>query len=79
MVNYDEAYKIAKELKSPIDICTEYEKGFLFGYTGDDGCFGGAGHTPVVILKKNGRAVNMPHFIMHDTGEEIRTFTIEKE
>ena len=49
MVNYDEAYKIAKELKSPIDICTEYEKGFVFGYTGDDGCFGGAGHTPVVI------------------------------
>ena len=35
MVNYDEAYKIAKELKSPIDICTEYEKGFVFGYTGD--------------------------------------------
>lgn len=79
MIGYDEAYKIAKELKNPIDTCTEYEKGFMFGYTGDDGYEGGAGHTPVIILKRNGRAVNMPYFIMHGTGEEIRTFEVEEK
>ena len=33
-----------------------------------------SGHTPVVILKEGGRAVTMPYFVVHGTGEELKTF-----
>ena len=31
-----------------------------------------SGHTPVVILKEGGRAVTMPYFVVHGTGEELK-------
>lgn len=38
---------------------------------------GGGGHTPVVILKGEGRAVTMPYFVVHGTGEELKTFEVK--
>lgn len=76
MITYEEAFEIAKQLKKNIDCCTEYENGFLFACYDDANYEGGAGHTPVVILKKDGRAVNMPYFVLRGTGAEIRSFDI---
>lgn len=75
MITYDEALKKAKELKPTIDGCTEYENGYVFGSSQDEGYIGG-NHTPCVILKENGKAVTMPYFVMHGTGDEIRSFDI---
>ena len=78
MVTYEEAYAKAHELKDPIDRCVERENAFIFGHTEDDHYRGGAGHTPVVILKDDGRAVNMPYFVMHKPGKELRRFRVDE-
>ena len=76
MITYEEAFEKAKELKPNIDNCTEYENGFVFGCYDDDNYIGGVGHTPCVILKKDGKAVPMGEFIVSGTGKEIRSFDI---
>lgn len=76
MITFDEAFKKAKEIKPNIDGCTEYENGYVFGYSGDEGFVGGYGHTPVVILKENGNQVLMNVFVIQGTGREIRSFDV---
>ena len=73
MITYEKAYKEAAKLRPDINYGTEFEKGFLFGNTDDENWIGGAGHTPVIILKEDGRAVNAPTFYMQiGPGEIIR-------
>ncbi len=74
MITYEEALKKAKELKPSIDGCTEYENGYVFGSSQDEGV--GGNNSPCVILKENGKAVAMPYFVMHGTGKELRDFDI---
>lgn len=74
-----EAYLLAKELKANIDNGTEYENGYVFGCYDDDNYIGGAGHTPIVILKADGKVVNMPYFLTHGAGAEIRSFEVSKD
>ncbi len=76
MITYEEALKIARERKDRIDNCIEYENAYVFGFTGDNNYIGGYGHTPVVIMKEDGRIASMPELIDSGTGEEIRSFTI---
>lgn len=76
MITYEEAYRKAKELKPNTNCCTEYENGYMFGSTEDEGYRGGRGHTPCVILKKNGKAIPMNEFVISGTGEMIREFDI---
>ena len=75
MITFEEAYAKAKELKSTIDTCTEFENGYVFGCRADDGYEGT--YTPCVILKENGKAINMPLFVLSGTGEEIRSFDLD--
>lgn len=75
MITFDNALKKARMLKPNVDNCTEYERGYVFGSSEDDGYVGG-GHTPVVILKQTGDAVNMAYFVSYGSGEEIREFAI---
>ena len=73
MVPYEEAYKKAAEQRKDINYCTEYEGGWLFGNTDDENWTGGAGHTPIIITKDTGKAVNAPTFFMQlKPGEIIR-------
>ena len=70
MIGFEDALQLARERKPNIDYCIEYKKGYRFGFTGDQGD-GGPG--PVVILKKDGRAVSMPYFVgVVGTGGMIR-------
>lgn len=75
MIAYEVAYEKAKELKADIDNVMEYEKGWVFGCHADDDFVGG-GHSCVVIQKEDGKAINMPQFIVNGTGEHIRSFDI---
>ena len=79
MIVYEVAYEKAKSLKKQIDNCIEYENGYVFGFSGDSGYYGGAGHTPVAILKKDGKAIPFPAFLCDGTGKEIRSFEIKME
>ena len=76
MITYEAAYEIAKEIKPDIDNVAEYDNAFVFGCKADDGYIGG-NHSPVVILKEDGRAVSMPWFIAKiGAGREIRSFDL---
>ena len=77
MISYEVALEKAKKLKENIDNVMEYENGWVFGFYDDSNYIGGYGHTPVVILKNDGKATNMPQFVADGTGEHIRSFDID--
>lgn len=76
MITYEVAYETAKKLKPNIDSCYETENGYVFSCKEDELWDGGAGHSPVVVLKEDGRAVSMPYFVKRGTGKEIRSFDL---
>lgn len=76
MITFDEAYAKAKELKDNIDGYFEYENGYVFSGSEDEGYTGGAGHTPVVIEKETGKAISMPRFVANGTGKEIAGYEL---
>ncbi len=75
MVEYEEALKKAKELKPEIDNGSEYQNGYVFGFTGDDDYMGG-NHAPVAIRKSDGKALAMSAFLADGMGDHIRDFTL---
>ena len=77
MISYGFAYEKAKTLKNNINACTEYEQGYVFYNTNDQDYDGGAGHTPVIILKENGEAVNYLYNIVNGLGEEVKNIEIK--
>ena len=77
MIAYEVAYEKAKELKKDIDNVMEYENGWVFGCY-DDANYDGGGHSCVVIQREDGKAINMPQFIVNGTGNHIRSFDINE-
>lgn len=75
-ITFEKTYAIAKQRKDQIDNYTEYENAFVFGYSGDSDYIGGYSHTPVVVMKEDESATNMPEFVARGTGDEIRSFSI---
>ena len=69
MMNFEEAKKKAKELRKDIDYCQEYEDAYIFSKK-DDNSFGGQG--PVVILKENGKAINMVAYCNMSDADLVR-------
>ena len=76
MITYEEALQIARDYKDEIDNCIEYENAYVFGFSGDSNYIGGYGHTPCVVMKKDGRKSTMPEFVIEGTGKEIRSFKL---
>lgn len=74
MVNYDEALKIAKELKPNIDACDEYDVAYLFKTRADEYTIGG--DSPCVILKDTGEAINQLEFFDNYKHKHIKEFDI---
>ncbi len=72
MITFDEALKIAETSRKNINQAVEYENGYVFSNTDDINYTGGLGHSAVVVLKSDGKIVDMPHFVMGGTGKEIR-------
>lgn len=62
---------IASKSRTDLNQVVEYENGYVFSNTDDVNYTGGMGHSAVVVLKKNGQIVDMPHFVMSGTGKEI--------
>ena len=76
MIAYEVALKKDRELKDNIDNVREYENGWVFGCHDDENWVGGGGHTSVVILKEDGKAINFAQFVVNGTGEELRSFDL---
>lgn len=72
-MNYEAAKKKALKLRPDIDICREHTDAFIFSVK-DDISFGGDG--PVVILKENGRAINMADYLDDFSGEFVKEYPI---
>lgn len=74
MITYEEALNKAKELKPPIDTCSETEDAFVFSNSKTNDVFGG--DQPCVILKESGKAINYLHFVLNYKSEELRRIVI---
>lgn len=71
MVDFKTALKTAKKYKPDTDNYTEYKDAYVFGCHEDDNSSGGSG--PCVVLKEDGKAVNMAFFMTrYDVGEPIQ-------
>ena len=75
MVNYEQAIAIAKELKRNIDHCEERTDAYVFTSEADKWSIGGDG--ACVVLKENGRAINMIEYIDNHKGTKVRDFEVE--
>ena len=61
---------------SLIDECSELDNAYIF-YCKDDENYEGGNHTPCVIIKETGEAVNIPTYITeYGYGKEIRNFNL---
>ena len=75
MISYNEALKKARELKSNIDKCIEYDIAYMFASSEDDWTIGG--DDPCVILKETGEAKSRLYsFEEFYEAQEIRGFQI---
>lgn len=72
MITLEEALKIAQTRRKNINQYAEYENGFVFSNTNDVDFDGGLGHSPVVVLKKDGSITDMIKFINSGTGKELK-------
>lgn len=75
MILYEEALIKAHRIRNEIDMCTEYENGFVFCSDKEIDQDGGY-YSPIVIWKEDGKAINMPQFVINGTGKEIKTIKI---
>lgn len=75
MITFDEALEIAFGRKEQIDSYMEYDKAYVFSFSGDSDYIGGYGHTPVVVMKEDGRITTMPEFVYSGTGKVVRDLT----
>ena len=64
MISFEQALVIAKEKMSRFNYCEDLEDVYIFGYDWGEPRYGGEG-SPCVVYKKDGRAVNMPYYVMH--------------
>ncbi len=78
MITYEKALEIARERKDEIDNCTEYENAYVFGFSGDNNYVGGYGHTPVVIMKEDGRLTTILESV-GKLGQEIETHEVPQD
>lgn len=77
MLTLIEALKLAKELKSGIDACDEYDIAYVFKRKADRFNIGGDG--ACVILKENGRAINQTDFFECNNPVHIREIEIDSD
>ena len=78
VITYEEALAKAKAYKPDIDMCTEYEKGYVFACKADAMSIGGYDEEPVVILKETGKITDITSFLDDDPGDEIRTWDLTR-
>ena len=78
MISYEEALAKAKAYKPNIDMCTEYENGYVFACKADAMSIGGYDEEPVVILKETGKIIDITSFIDGNPGDEIKSWGLTK-
>ncbi len=71
MITYEEALAKAHTKRKNLDQVVEYANGYVFSDSSDADYLGGLGHSPVVVLKKNGDIVDMMAFVNSGTGKQI--------
>ena len=76
-ITFDVALELAKEYMSRFNRCSEQKNAYTFWYDWGEPRDGGAG-SPCVILKKDGKAVSMPTYIIrYGGGDSIRDIPVE--
>ena len=69
MITFEDALKIARELKQDVDRCYEYEDAYVFSSKEDDNYEGT--HEPCVVMKEDGKAKTMLWYVEHGKGIDI--------
>ena len=76
MITYEQALEVAKEnKKNGFDACDEYSDAWVFKTRADEFTIGG--ESPCVVLKENGKAINLVEYFDRYEAEHIREFDIE--
>ena len=75
MLTYEEALRKAKTVKSKINYCVEYTNAYSFGFKVGGDTEGG--DAPVVIMKDDGRALNLLAYALTPGKELVREFEVK--
>lgn len=68
---------VASTVDFGINECSEMSNAYIFSCKDDENYEGGSGHTPCVIIKETGEAVNMATYIAeYRYGKELRNFNL---
>lgn len=76
MITYEQALKKAQKLNKSINYCMEYTDAFVFSDK-DSEEIGGNG--PVVIMKKDGEAVNMAYYVNNSEGDYVKAYDLKEK
>ena len=80
MITLEEAYKYAKDWKPNTNLCCDLENVFIFSSTEDEGTYGGIGHTSCVIVKADGRQINMADLVFRvKRGRKLHEYEITED
>ena len=71
MITYEEALELARTRRDDLTQVFEYEKAYIFSHTEDANYIGGFNHSPVVVLKDDGKIKNMVELVNSGTGKEM--------
>ena len=70
MITYEEALELARTRRDDLTQVFEYENAYVFSNPEDSDYIGGYNHSPVVVMKKDGKLSNMVELVVAGTGKE---------
>ena len=70
MITYEEALELARTRRDDLTQVFEYEKAYVFSNPEDSNYIGGYDHSPVVVMKEDGRFIPMIELINTGPGKE---------
>lgn len=76
MITFLQAYRIAKEARSGIDTCTEYQNGYVFERRSDTAHTSKRPDRAYVVRKIDGSRTSFATFLHEGAGKEIRSFRL---
>ena len=74
MITFDKALSIAKNAKKNINHCVEYSDAYMFSH--DTGKDTDGGESPIVVMKQDGKTMNMSAYIWRPGKKYIRDFNV---
>ena len=76
MIAYQQAYQIALGTLGKVNVCTEYQNGYVFERGPSIGQASAWGKRPLAVRKLDGSSTSLVDFLREGAGAEIRSFRV---